>query len=180
MVRTERIRKIGLCLMSVFIIWHVVAMAFVGPSHNHYLRSNLMSIYKNYLNVLNLNGPWPFYAPNPSFGSIMRYETISASGEIKIYPLTEAHNKFDHAYVRNINFYVYFYRNAAKTKKRGYDKSVARYLCAQHAGTDVKEIIFRRYRQKRFTFQNYQQGKKPLDDEFLKHTVHGPYPCTGT
>jgi len=180
MVRSERIRKVGLSLMSVFIVWHVIAICVVGPSHPHYLRSGLIGIYQDYLAVFKLNGPWSFYAPNPPFGSIMRYETVSTSGEIRTYPLTEAYHKFDHAYVRNINFYLYFFSDSVYTKQQGYDKSVARYLCAQHEGSDVSEIIFRRYRQKRFTFGDYQKGRYPLDDEFLKHSVHGPYPCART
>jgi len=178
MLRSKRNRSVGLSLMSVFIIWHLIAMLVVGPSHQSNLRSSLIGIYEEYLWFLKLDGPWSFYAPNVPYGILFRYETVSSTGEVKTYPLTEAKNKLDHGYVRNINFYLYFFFNSVDTKQRGYDKSVARYLCDKHAGTDVKEIVFRRYLQKRFTPKDYLQGKDPYSRAFLRHTVHGPYPCS--
>lgn len=179
MTRRERLRKITLGLMSVFIVWHMMAMMVVGPFHESKLRSSLYDIFKEYLWLVKLDGPWSFYAPNVAYGTIFRYETVSASGERKTHPLTEAKKKFEHGYVRNINFYLYFFFNPEYTRKQGYDKSVARHLCNKHAGEDVDQIIFRRYVQKRFTPQDYLMGKNPLDDEFLKFKVFGPYPCAG-
>lgn len=177
MIRSDRMRKIGLGLMSVFIVWHMIAMMVVGPFHESKIRATLYPVFKEYLWLVKLDGPWSFYAPNVAYGTIFRYETVSSSGERKTYPLTEAKKKYEHGYVRNINFYLYFFFNPKYTKEQGYDTSVARYLCAQHVGSDVKEIIFKRYVQKRFTPQDYLAGKKPLDPEFLKHTAYGPYPC---
>ena len=178
MVRSERIRKEGLGLMSVFIVWHLIAILVVGPSHESKIRSSLYDPYKEYLWLLKLDGPWSFYAPNVAYGILFRYQTVSSTGETNTYPLTEAKKKYEHGYVRNINFYLYFFFNPEYTKKHGYDKSVARYLCSKHAGEDVKEIVFRRNVQKRFTPEDYLAGKNPYGPPFLRHFDYGPYPCS--
>lgn len=174
---SSRIHKISMGLMSAFIAWHLIAMMIVGPFHESKIRSSLMKIYDEYLWLLKLDGPWSFYAPNVSYGTIFRYITVNSTGERKTYPLTESKKKYEHGYVRNINFYLYFFFDAAYTRKSGYDKSVARYLCHKHSHNDVKEIIFRRYLQKRFTPEDYLLGKDPYSKEFLKFTDYGPYPC---
>jgi len=137
-----------------------------------------MNVYQNYLAVFRLDRSWPFYAPNPFLGSILSYETISASGETRIYPLTGAREKFNHAYFRYTNFYAYLFSDAEYSKKRGYDKSVARYLCNQHKGSDITSINFILLNQTTFTYEDYQKGNRPLDEEFLQKTVYGPYSCT--
>ena len=178
MVHSERMRKAGLALMSVFIVWHLCAMLVVGPSHKSKLRSALYGHYKEYLWLLSLDGPWAFYAPNVPYGVIFRYQTVSSTGEIKTWPLTEAKKKYEHGYVRNINFYLYFLFNPEYARKQGYDKSVARYLCGKHAEEDVKEIVFRRNQQKRFTPEDFLAGKDPYAPPFLKQLTYGPYPCS--
>jgi hypothetical protein len=137
-----------------------------------------MTVYQNYLAVFHLDSSWPFYAPNPFLGSILNYETVSASGETKTYPLTHGRGKFNHAYFRYTNFYAYLFSDVQYTKKRGYDKSVARYLCNKHKGSDITSINFILLNQTTFTYEDYQKGKRPLDKEFLKKTVFGPYSCS--
>ncbi|WP_455222782.1 hypothetical protein [Kaarinaea lacus] len=175
---SQRARSAGFIILSVFIIWHVIGITIIGPFSKSYLRDGLMNVYQDYLAVFHLDRSWPFYAPNPFLGSILNYETVSGSGEIKSYPLTHARNKFDHAYFRYTNFYAYLFSDPEYTKKRGYDKSVARYLCSQHEVEDIASINFVLLNQKTFTYEDYQKGKRPLDEEFLKKTVYGPYSCS--
>ena len=177
MDQSRRIRSVSFSLLSAFLLWHAVGVSIVGPSADSYLRQSLMSFYQDYLAVFHLDRSWPFYAPDPFRGSILRYQTVNAVGETHTYPLTEARQKFNHAYFRYTNFYAYLFSNPQYSKKRGYDRSVARYLCEQHAGSDVRAINFVLLNQKRFTYQDYQQGKRPLDEEFLRKTMFGPYRC---
>jgi len=163
--------------MSVFVCWHAVGIAMVGPYANSNLRDGLMNVYARYLAVIHLDRSWSFYAPNPFLGSILSYETLSAAGETKAYPLTQARAQFDHAYFRYTNFYAYLFSDAEYSKRRGYDLSVARYLCSQHPGGDVISINFILLNQTTFTDQDYRNGKRPLDDEFLQKKVFGPYRC---
>jgi hypothetical protein len=180
MERSQRIRRVSFILMSMFLLWHAVGISIVGPASDSYLRQGLMNWYQDYLAVFHLDRSWPFYAPNPFLGSILRYETISPSGDTKTYPLTEARHKFDHAYFRYTNFYAYLFSNPKYTKKRGYDQSVARYLCEEHAGSEIVAINFVLLNQKRFTYEDYRLGKRPLDPEFLTTRKFGPYRCKNT
>lgn len=173
---SRRIRMIGLVLMSLFIIWHTIAIAIVGPFGQSYLRGNFLTIYQDYLSLFQLNRSWSFYS-SPSIGSILSYEVNTATGETLIFPLTNKKQKFDHAYFRYTNFYVYLFHNPVGSKNRGYDKSVARYLCAQHEGIDAAEIRFILQLQKLFTYKDYRNGKRPLDEEFLEKKIFGPYRC---
>ncbi|MCI0507731.1 MAG: hypothetical protein L0Z73_16695 [Gammaproteobacteria bacterium] len=174
---SQRTRSLGLIILSVFIVWHAIGIAVVGPFGKSYLRDSLMRLYHNYLAVFHLDRSWPFYAPNPFLGSILNYETVSASGETKIYPLTHAREKFDHAYFRYTNFYAYLFNDPDYSKRRGYDKSVAHYLCKQHAGRNITAINFILFSQRPFSYEDYQKGKRPLDEEFLERKAFGPYHC---
>jgi hypothetical protein len=174
---SQRSRSFGLFILSVFIIWHAAGIAIVGPFGKSYLRDNLMHAYRDYLAVFHLDRSWPFYAPNPFLGSILNYETVSTPGETKIYPLTQARKQYDHAYFRYTNFYAYLFSDPDYSKKRGYDKSVASYLCKQHAGSDITAINFILLNQKAFSYEDYRKGKRPLDEAFLERKVFGPYPC---
>ena len=174
---TQRTRSAGFIILSVFIIWHAIGIVIVGPFGKSYLRDNLMNIYQHYLAVFHLDRSWPFYAPNPFLGSILSYETVSVSGNTNTYPLTQSREKFDHSYFRYTNFYAYLFSDPEYTKKRGYDKSVARYLCNQHSGSDVTAINFILLSQTTFTYEDYRNGKRPLDEAFITRTVYGPYSC---
>jgi hypothetical protein len=177
MERPERTRAIVFFFLSAFIIWHAVGISVVGPFSKSHLHDGLMNIYQHYLAVFHLDRSWPFYAPDPFLGSILKYETISTTGEINTYPLTQARKKFDHAYFRYTNFYAYLFSDLEYTRKRGYDYSVVRYLCNQHKGGDIKAIRFVLFSQKQFTPEDYKLGKRPLDEEFMQKRVIGPYPC---
>lgn len=169
-------RKLGKLCLSVFIIWHVVGISIVGPTDTSYMRDNLMKFYGNYLSLINLDAGWPFYAPNPFLGSILSYEVVTKDGQTFTYPLTHAREKFDHAYFRYTNFYAYLFLQPQYSKNKGYDKSVARYLCSLHS-SKVAAINFILKKQKRLTYINYQQGYRPLDSIFLTSSVIGPYKC---
>ena len=174
---SKRSRTVGFTVLSIFIIWHSIGIAIIGPFSKSYLRDGLMTVYQDYLSFFHLNKSWPFYAPNPFLGSMLSYETISPSGEVEAYPLTHARGRYEHAYFRYTNFYGYLFSDPEYSKKRGYDKSVARYLCSQHEQGEVKEINFILLNQTTFTYEDYRNGKRPLDKEFLQKTVYGPYSC---
>ncbi|WP_455209555.1 hypothetical protein [Kaarinaea lacus] len=175
---SQRARSAGFVLLSAFLIWHTIGITIVGPFSKSYLRDSLMNVYQHYLAAFHLDRSWPFYAPNPFLGSILSYETVSAAGETRTYPLTQSREKFAHSYFRYTNFYAYLFSNPEYTKKRGYDLSVARYLCSQHLDSNITSINFILLNQTTFTYEDYRNGKRPLDDAFLKKTVFGPYRCS--
>ena len=172
----KNLKTVGYGLLTLFIVWHAVGISVVGPAAQSYMRDGLMKIYEPYLTLLNLDRSWPFYAPNPFLGSMLEYETVSATGKIEKYPLTKAYKKYEHAYFRYTNFYAYLFADPKYSKKRGYDKSVARYLCSRHSA-NVESINFILWQQKEYTYQDYRDGKEPLSQEFLNKKVYGPYPC---
>jgi len=174
---SRRARATGLFILSLFIIWHMVGIAIVGPFDRSFMRDGLMKVYQPYLATFHLNQSWPFYAPNPFPGSILNYQTISSAGEAETYPLTQARAKFNHAYFRYTNFYAYLFSDPEYTRKKGYDKSVANYLCSKHQNQDVVSVKFILLNQKMFTRDDYLAGKRPLDKEFLRESVFGPYSC---
>jgi len=177
MGQSKIIRNMGLVLFSLFLLWHAIGIAIVGPAHDSVMRNSMMRIYSHYLALFHLNQPWLFYAPNPYWGSILQYETINAAGEKQTYTLTNNRNKYDHTYFRYTNFYAYLFADPQYTKQKGYDKSVSRYLCAQHKNSDIKKINFILQKQKKFTYSDFRSGKRPLDKRFLAKIVFGSYHC---
>ena len=177
MERSHRTRTISAAILTVFLVWHAVGISIVGPFSRSSLRDGLMNLYQDYLAFFHLDRSWPFYAPNPFPGSILSYETVSYSGDTKSYPLTQARDKFDHAYFRYTNFYAYLFSDPKYTALRGYDKSVARYLCRQHRAENLTAINFVLLTQTAFTNKDYIAGKHPLDSDFLERSTFGPYNC---
>ncbi len=170
--------RFGLAILSIFILWHVVAISIVGPFGNSYLRQNLMRVYQDYLAIFHLNRAWAFYSPNPFTGSMLSYQTTAISGELQTYPLSRARGKFAHAYFRYTNFYAYLLGDPTYSQQRGYDKSVANFLCRQHQADLIKEIHFVLLSQGMVSHEDYRQGKRPLDEGNLVKSVFGPYLCT--
>lgn len=179
MQRSELKQKIVLTLFSVFIVWHAIGIGVVAPSHGSHFRESMMKIYGNYLSTFRIHPTWHFYSPNPGRGVLISYETISDSGGRQRYPLSQARHKFNHAYFRYTNFYVYLFSDEDYSARQGYDQSVANYLCRQHEGENVSQIEFVYYSQKVFSPQNYRDGKRALDDEFLsRDATYGPFNCS--
>lgn len=172
-------RKFVLTVFSVFIIWHAIGIAIVGPFHSSHFRDSFMEVYQDYLLLIRANRTWHFYSPNPGRGRILSYETISDSGENERYPLTQARHKFDHAYFRYTNFYAYLFRDSDYTARQGYDEDVADYLCSLHKDKDIVAVRFTLRNQKTFSPLDYRNGKRALDDEFLENEqFFGPFRCS--
>jgi len=162
--------------MSIFVIWHFVAIVIIGPFSSSYLHNNLVKIYRPYLTLTHLERSWSFYAP-PPMGSILRYKTISKNAVEKNYPLTPTDKKFSHSYFRYTNFYYYLFYNPRYIAKRGYDRSVTRFLCDKHKSEGIIEIVYVLLKQKSFSYKDFLNGKKATDKEFLAKTLFGPYKC---
>lgn len=171
------VKKIGFGLFSLFILWHVIAIGVVGPASKSYLRDHLMRVFGPYLQVLKLDRSWPFYAPNPFYGSLLSYEIEYPSGDKRHYELTLARHKFQHAYFRYTNFYAYLFKDPRYSHEKGYDKSVAQFLCRRHSLSGSGQLRFTLKRQQKFTYEDYRQGKRPLDSDFIKIINFGPYSC---
>ena len=175
---SRRTHRFGLTILSIFILWHAIAITIVGPFGNSHLRRNLMQVYQDYLAIFHLDRAWAFYSPNPVPGSMLSYQTTAATGEQQTYPLSHARGKFAHAYFRYTNFYAYLFSDPTYSQQRGYDKSVANFLCRQHPASNIKEIHILLLSQKLVSFEDYREGKRPLDEAYLTKAVLGPYPCS--
>ncbi len=171
-------RKFTLVIFSIFIVWHVLAITIGSSLGKNVISNNLVEAYGYYLTILHRYSTWHFYSPNPGLGSILSYDAISHSGESERYPLTQARRKLNHTYFRYTNFYYYLFHYPDSAAERGYDKSVAKYLCGLHKDKDISEIKFSLRYQKPFSHLDYQNGKRALDEEFLgDEKVFGPFSC---
>ena len=170
-------RKAGLILASAFIVWHVIGIAFVGPGADSYLRNKLWPYYETYLSALHNDGGWSFYAPNPSYGTIISYEAVGEHGESMIHPLSHARAKHERGYFLYTNFFNYVLADPAESGRKGYIDSMVRYLCSRGGEFPVTRITFIEQSQKAFRYTDYLNGYRPLDPGFLEETRHGPYDC---
>jgi hypothetical protein len=176
MTTARPLHSAGIVALSVFIVWHAVGIAFVGPSGDSQLRRQLLEVWRPYLDFLQLNRRWAFFAPDVAYGSFFEYEVLRSSGTRERYPLSHALHRFHPAYFRHTSFYYYLFDGWERARARGYDRSVARYLCRLH-GTEAVSIHFVRHYQRRFTAADYRLGKRPLDPAFVDDYVDGPYAC---
>ena len=174
---TSGTRTLGLVAASIFIVYHVVGIAFVGPAADSYIRNKMWPYYETYLSALRIDGGWSFYAPDPSYGTIISYEAISEGGEKQIYPLSHKRPKIERGYFLYTNFFNYALNDPAEAAEKGYIDSMVRYLCDQNSDFPAHEITFIEQSQTAFRYTDYLNGHRPLDPEFLEETRHGPYTC---
>ena len=170
-------RKIGLIAASIFVVYHVIGIAFIGPGANSYIRNKIWPYYQTYLSILQIGGGWSFYAPDPSYGTIISYEAVGQDGETQTYPLSHKRPKIERGYFLYTNFFNYALADPSAAAEKGYTDSMVRYLCDQTGDFPAYEITFIEQTQKPFRYTDYLNGHRPLDAEFLEETRHGPYTC---
>ena len=112
--------------------------------------------------TLHLKADWQFYAPEPSFGEVLRYHLISPGGERSpAFALTEALDKNSRAYYRFASLYLSTPRFPAFLERLGH------YLCARHASGRPGSVELTVYFQKPIMPEAYANGARPLDPDFL-------------
>ena len=58
--------------MSVFVVWHTIAMVLAPAPENSVTVQSLRVVFQPYLTLFKLDNPWDFFAPNVEKGAQFR------------------------------------------------------------------------------------------------------------
>jgi hypothetical protein len=164
--------RVGYSIASLFILWHVTAIVFVGPwPFENRAKNFLAPIFSTYIDTLRLGGKWRFYAPNVGLGSMLRYNVIMENGSRQKMRLTEALDRSDPAYYRYTTTYVYVPDYPA------FRDDFLQYLCNEHADLSPVVIDLDQIQQRRLGHEDYLKGDRPLDTKYLGRVDIATYRC---
>lgn len=156
---------------SLFVLWHLGAIV-LGPAPASYLAGELYPWYKPYLELLHLDNPWGFFAPDPTYGRAVRYVVEDRAGARHEFRLTEALARSQRAYLR----YTSLSSSLIPAEPR-FLRSAADYLCREHAALRPAHVVIVLRHQSLITPDDYLQGLRPLQDGVTESQALDPLPC---
>ncbi len=147
-------------LLSIFLLLHLTAL-LLGPSPKSEVTAAAYANFEPYLELLNLDNGWAFFAPNPATGTQLKYRVRTKTGVERVFRLTEAVPKMDPACSRFIELFT------LPKSRSPFEESLANYLGQQHADLQPTEIQFIEVKQGWLTVEKYRQGARPYQRRWL-------------
>lgn len=185
---TRWLKGLTYTALSLFLAWHTLAM-FVAPlPDNSAAVKGLRSYLEPYMRVFRLDNRWSFFAPNIGNQSIFRYAVEDADGNEHVFePLFRRSWTVPrgHAADPPIGPFTYSRRSIwefAMWRETKYlfdalmddpeaRPIVVRQLCQRHADLKPVAISFLRAEEREFWPDDYRNGSRLLDPEFLEVTT---------
>ena len=171
----ERARPLFLFVASLFLIWHTVAIIFVGPGPDSYLLTKVKPLFTPYLKLFQLNNYWGFYTAPDDYGKLLSYEIVTGSDTKKHFELTKGLRRSDPVYFRYTASFANFLWGTEQADKllQGF----ALHLCAAHSDLAPQSLSFLVDNQTKLSRENYVHGARPLDADRLSREIIGPISC---
>lgn len=167
-------RPVLYLLASLFLVWHTLALV-IGPAPGSSLMGHIYPAFVPWLNSLNLNNQWGFFAPDPHAGSLPRYIVESADGGEQVVRLSETLQRSDAGFLRYSSLYLSLAR-----QREPYLQAAAQYLCRQHRAQVPIAIHFFVGHQLRVGPEQYREGARPLQDDYMTVEYFEPIACEHT
>ncbi len=154
-------QAVALTVGSGVLLWHS-AVLLIGCMPASYAVMQIYPVFAPYIEFLQLDSGWAFFAPDPTTGRLVRYSVQNGDGSLRAYRLTENLKRADPAYLRLTTL-----STSIKADEPEVINSVAQQLCRRHASDTPQSIRLTLARQKRITPEEYEAGHRPLDADFL-------------
>ena len=167
-------QRLTYAAMSIFVAWHTVAMVVAPASSNSILAQGLRRVFDPYLTLFRLDNAWDFYAPIVGQGQELRYLVEDASGNhFTFVPTAELSTLHP-------NFWWYrAWYNKLIEEPESYGDYFALLQCRKHASLHPISIDLVMVEQKKFSREDYLNGKTPMDGEFLTENPLRSVKCPG-
>jgi len=158
--------------MSLFVAWHSLAM-LVGPAPDTSEGlSGLRALLHPYLMLFAMDNQWDFFAPSINAGYKLDYEIESQDGTT-------------HTFVpeNDLNWYrpsfIWFteWRDAIVDNPELHALAAATPFCREHAALRPAAVTLVKIEQKEFWPQDYLDGKRPFDPDFVTERMLKRVPC---
>src|SRR5579871_2960598 len=146
-------------VMSAFVAWHALALV-IAPAPSSELVDALRSILQPYLTLLRMDNPWSFFAQIPA--SELRYIVEDAAGARTEFAPTQT------SWFHPENLWLKDWDYSIIDKPELYADRAGELLCRKHTSLHPLSITFVEREQGDFTAEDWLDGKRPLDPEFMR------------
>ena len=147
-------------LMSIFVAWHATALVIAPVPNPSDLVDTPRAILQPYLTLLRMDNPWSFFSQIPA--SELRYTVEDAAGaRTEFAPTQTSWFHPENLWLRDWNYSII-------DKPELYADHAGEILCRKHVSLHPVSITFVEREQGDFTPEDWLNGKRPLDPEFMR------------
>ena len=155
-------------VMSVFVVWHTLAIVVAPASANSVLAQGLRVLLQPYLTLFRLDNTWDFFAPSVDSLSTSRqllYVIEDKTGKKHFFKPEAEFSQLEPRY-----FWFRAWHFAVIDDPADYADIAADLYCRKHAALHPVAITLLAAYEKEFTRTDFLAGKGRWDPEFV--TVH--------
>jgi hypothetical protein len=151
--------------MSLVVGWHTLAMIVAPAPEGSTMMQTFRFLVQPYLSLFRLDNQWNFFAPSVGKHLQFRYVVEDVAGKRTVFIPVEDIGRSFPRYVMWREF-KYFYEGIMEAPEiRG--AAITALLCRRHASLKPAGISLLRVQELDFWPQDYLQGRRPLDPEFV-------------
>ncbi len=164
--------------MSLFVVWHTLAMVVAPAPGTSDLIKGLRTVLDPYLHVLRLDNQWNFFAPDVGeegrdpLGLVLRYVIEDNAGTLHRVDPSAGLNWY---LPSSIWFRAWYF--ALLDSPDDFGQQFAALFCREHAALHPVTITLYTAEQKDYGPLDRLRGKQPLDAEFVTVTTVKSFPC---
>jgi hypothetical protein len=161
-------------MMSAFVAWHALALVIAPAPRESVLVQTQRAFLQPYLTFFRLDNPWNFFAPTIR-GAELRYAVEDAAGARTEFAAVEQTNWFHPEYIwlRDFNYTM-------MDDPEIYADRVGELLCRKHASLHPVSITFVERDHSDFKPEDWLDGKRPQDPEFIRDNTLRTVQCSAS
>jgi hypothetical protein len=161
-------------VMSAFAVWHTVAMVIAPAPRESELVQTQRAFLQPYLTLFKLDNPWNFFTPTIR-GAELRYAVEDAAGVRTEFASVGQTNWFHPEYIwlRDFNYTM-------MDDPEIYADRAGELLCRKHASLHPVSITFVEREQRDFKAEDWLNGKRPHDPEFIRDNTLQTVQCSAS
>jgi hypothetical protein len=173
MISKQWRERLTYAAMSVFVVWHTLAMVIAPAPDNSLTVQSLRSVFQPYLSLFRLDNLWDFFAPNVGHGSDFRYVIEDSAGNSQTFFPTADLNWF---HPRHLWFRAWYI--AVMENPELHADAAAAIFCRKHASLHPVSITLQQFQEGDFKPADHLKGKHPMDPEFVTVNTLKQFECT--
>jgi hypothetical protein len=148
-------------VMSVFVVWHTLAMVIAPAPESEVTRLARLAL-QPYLTFFRIDNQWDFFAPSVGEGSRLRYDIQDKTGKLHVFLPADELRWYHPSFLW---FRSWFYR--VIDDPDNFADGAAAFFCRKHAALQPLAITFYEIQEERYTREDYLAGKKRMDQGFF-------------
>ena len=164
-------RRLIYLAMSVFVVWHTLAMV-VAPAPDNNITERLRPLLQPYLTLFSIDTRWDFFAPDVSRKNQFRYVIRDSAGKEQTFVPSDELNRLSPSFTWFRLWYV-----TVMDSPDVYGDTFAAFFCRKHAALRPASITLLEIQEGYFWPHDHLNGKHPLDSEFITVNTLKRVPC---